>query len=72
LIVSNVPTTANNISFRFQPLPGHTNLIQITTNLAAPNWVTLTNLTFVGVGSYTTIKVPTTNGTAGIFRTVAQ
>ena len=72
IVLSNVPSSANNISFRFQPLPGHTNMIQISTNLAAANWVTLSNFTFVGVGALTTITTPITNGASGFFRVVAH
>ncbi|HEV2435862.1 MAG TPA: hypothetical protein VG077_07680 [Verrucomicrobiae bacterium] len=72
IVLSNVPSSANNISFQFQPLPGHTNWIQISTNLTATNWLTLSNLTFVGVGSLTKMTVPTTNGASGFFRVVAQ
>jgi len=71
-VLSNVPAAANNISFQFQPLPGHTSSIQIATNLSAANWVTLSNFTFVGVGALTTITVPITNGVPGFFRVVAQ
>jgi hypothetical protein len=72
MVLSNVPSSTTNIAFRFQPLPGHTNMIQISTNLSAGNWVTLSNLTFVGVGSLTTITIPTTNGATGFFRVVAH
>lgn len=72
MVLSNVPSSANNISFRFQPFPGHTNMIQVSTNLAAASWVTLSNLTFVGVGSLTTMTIPMTNGTSGFFRAAAH
>jgi hypothetical protein len=72
IVLSNAPSSANTISFQFQPLPGHTNWIQISTNLTAANWLTLSNLTFVGVGSLTKMTIPTTNGASGFFRVVAQ
>lgn len=72
IVLSNMPSSPNNISFQFQPLPGHTNMIQISTNLAAANWSTLSNLTFVGVGALTQMTIPMTNGPSGFFRVMAQ
>lgn len=72
IVLSNVPASATNFAFQFQPLPGHTNMIQISTNLAPGNWLTLSNLTFVGVGSITKMTIPTTNGPSAFFRVVAQ
>jgi hypothetical protein len=72
MVLRKMPSSANNISFQFQPLPGHTNMIQVSTNLSADNWVTLSNFTFVGVGGLTTITIPITNGASGFFRTTAH
>lgn len=72
IILSNITTSATNISFQFQPLPGHTNMIQVSTNLSPANWTTLSNLTFVGVGSLTQMTIPMTNGSSGFFRVVAK
>lgn len=72
IVLSNVPSSVNNISFQFQPLPGHTNMIQISTKLSAANWLTMSNFTFVGVGALTTITIPITNGAPGFFRVVAH
>lgn len=72
IVLSNLPASSTNISFQFQPLPGHTNMIQISTNLSSSNWVTMSNLTFVGVGSTTKMTIPRTNGPPGFFRAVAK
>jgi hypothetical protein len=72
MALSNVPSSGNDFSFQFQPLPGHTNMIQISTDLSADTWVTMSNLTFVGVGARTTITIPMTNGASGFFRVEAQ
>jgi hypothetical protein len=72
IVLSNMPASPNNISFQFQPLPGHTNMIQISTNLSSASWLTMSNLTFVGVGALTKMTIPTTNGPSGFLRVVAQ
>jgi hypothetical protein len=71
MALSNIASSSTNISFQFQSLGGHTNTIQISTNLPSGNWMTLTNLTFLGNGTMETITVPTTNAPAAYFRVQA-
>lgn len=72
IILSHVSASPANISFQIQPLPGHTNMVQFSTNPSSPNWLTISNLTFVGVGELTNMTIPMTNGPSGSFRVVAK
>jgi hypothetical protein len=72
LVISNASTSASNMSFSFQTLPGHTNVVQIKTNLIAGSWTSLTNLSFLGMGEVRQISFPMTNSPSTFFRIQAQ
>jgi hypothetical protein len=57
------PTVSgNNFSFRFATLPYESYTVQVTTNLTAANWSTVTN--FAGNGLTNTITLPWSAGSA--------
>lgn len=68
LVLSNLTSTATNLTFKFQSISGRTNMVQTSVDLAAGTWTTLTNLTLFGDGTFKTINVPITNGAAQYFR----
>jgi hypothetical protein len=72
IAMTNVLISGANISFTFQTLPGHTNMIQTGTNLATGNWITVTNMVFLGMGETRKISFPLTNSPSAYFRVQAQ
>lgn len=72
IILSNGPPSAGQISLSFQTLPGHTNILQISTNLVAGNWMDMTNATYLGMGEIRQITLPATNSPLGFFRVRAE
>lgn len=72
ITLSNGPPSAGQISLSFQTLPGHTNILQTSTDLAAGNWMDMTNATYLGMGEIRQITLPATNSPAGFFRVRAE
>jgi hypothetical protein len=72
IVLSHVSASPTNMSFQIQPLPGHTNMVQMSTNPSSPGWITISNLTFVGVGALTSMTVPMTNGPTAFLRVGAK
>ncbi len=70
--MSNSPPAANggNFALSFQTIPGHTEIVQMRTNLLLGNWVDVTN--FVGDGSGFNLSVPITNAPGKYFRVITQ
>jgi len=72
IVISNTLISGSNISFTFQTLPGHTNIIQTRTNLATGNWIAVTNMVFMGMGDIRQISFPLTISPSAYFRVQAQ
>jgi hypothetical protein len=71
VILTNTALSSTNITFKFQLVAGHTNLIQTSTNLTIGSWTTLSNLTLFGDAQVKKITIPMTNGPASYFRVQA-
>jgi hypothetical protein len=72
MVISNASISPSNMSFSFQTLPGHTNIIQMKTNLVSGGWTSLTNMSFVGMGEIKHVSFPITNLPSAYFRVQAQ
>lgn len=71
MVLTNTVLSSTNITFKFQSIAGHTNLIQVSTNLAFGSWNTISNLNFLGDSQMKTITIPRTNGPSSFFRVQA-
>ena len=70
IILTNIQASAGQLTFSFQTIPGHTNTIQMSTNLSSKNWTNLTSV--LGAGGNMQMKVGTTNAPVGFLRVQVQ
>ena len=70
--MSNSPPAANggNFGLSFQTVAGHTETVQMRTNLFLGSWTNVTN--FVGNGGGYNLSIPVTNSPGKYFRVITQ
>jgi hypothetical protein len=71
VVLTNTALSSANITFKFQSVAGHTNLIETCTNLTLGSWTILSNLTLLGDAQIKKITIPMTNGPSSYFRVQA-